>query len=98
MGKEKAQEPLNEYFLKAIFQEKEVPVNDSSLTKKISEMMNFVNPVLNMDKKDDFEISYIVPYDVLKNKIFNEEEAYNLRTHGWVLSDDEKNIVLHLNK
>lgn len=97
MDKEKTQEPLNEYFLKAIFQEKEVPVNDSSLTKKLSEMMNFVNPVLNMDEKNDFAISYIVNYDDLKSKILNEEEAYNLRTHGWVLSDDEKNIVLHLN-
>lgn len=90
------EEKINEYFLKAIFTEKDVPVSNTSLTKKLTEMMKYATPELHADEKNEYKVSYIVDYNTIKEKIKTEEEAYNLRTHGWVLSDDEKNISLTL--
>lgn len=93
---EEKQEPLNEYFLKAILTEKQVPMADTSLTKRLKEMLAYAEPDLTMDENNEYSISYVVNYKDVKDKIMTEEEAYNLRTHGWKLSDDEQNIVLQL--
>ena len=41
----------------------------------------------------DCVLWYTVTYDAVKDKIETQEEAFNLRVHGWELSEDEKNII-----
>ena len=88
---------LDEYFLKAILNEKDLDKVDSSLTKSIVLMNKYCTPDLTMNMKNgECVLKYSVPYDLVKGKIATEEEAFNLRVHGWELSDDEENIILLL--
>lgn len=86
--------PLDVYFLKAILKEQEIPVNESSLTKKLQVMMDFSKPEMEMN--DDYSMCYTVNFSDVKDLITNEEEAFNLRSHGWVLDSEETKIVLHI--
>ena len=95
MSEKKTKEPLNEYFLIAILSEPEMPEEtDGSLTKKLGVMSGLAVPEIKMG--EDFSISYQVSLDEIKNKIMDEEEAYKIRTLGWKLDDDKKQLVLTL--
>lgn len=90
------EEVFDEYFLKAILKEKDIPLKDSSITTTLVEMSKYQVPTLESDSKD-FSLKYIVSFDDVKDKIKTKEEAFALRAYGWMLSDDEKNIFKPIN-
>lgn len=87
---EEEKKPVHEYFLKAIFEEGEIEENDSSDTSKLLLMSNYHTPDLVLD--NEYSPLYRVPFNLLKDKIFSEEEAFNLRVNGWKLSDDKEYV------
>lgn len=85
---------LNELFLKSILKEKDIELADSSITEAIVLASKYSPPSLEMKVEDnDCILWYTIPYDAAKEKIETQEEAFNLRIHGWELSEDEKNII-----
>ena len=82
---------MNEYFLKSIFQAKDIDIEENLITKAVSAMSHFVMPQLISDSK--YNLFYSVNFDDLKTTDINEEQALGLRQHGWVLDDNEKYII-----
>ena len=82
---------INEYFLKSIFQEKEIDIEEKLLTSAISTMASFVAPTLEMD--ENYNYFYSVDFDDLKNTDIDEEQAFGLRQHGWIMDESEKHII-----
>lgn len=83
---------LHEYFLKAIFKEKEIFNENKSITLAVSCMAKYTMPNLISDEKD-YSLYYKVPLKTIQDCDLDEEQVYELRQHGWILDESENNII-----
>ena len=83
---------ISELFLKAIFDEKEIDIEDKSISLAVSAMAKFKMPMLIMDE-DTFALSYTVPLKDLLETIIDEEKALELRQYGWILDGSKNNVI-----
>lgn len=84
---------INEYFLKAIFKEKEITIEEKSVTLAVSKMSQYVIPELLQDEEKDFDLYYSVSFKSLNNTDIDETQAFELKQHGWELDETEENII-----
>lgn len=82
---------INEFFLKAIFKEKEIEEDDDIVTA-ISEMSKFLVPKLLSDE-NNYALYYSVKFDDLKELEIDETQAFALRQQGWVMDEKDENII-----
>ena len=87
---------IDEYFLKAIFNEKDIEIEDKSITSAISKMVKLIVPELIQETEGNYDLYYSVPFEKLKNTNINEEQAFELRQYGWILNDSEDKIIKKL--
>lgn len=55
-------------------------------------MIKYATPELISDDKD-YSLYYQVPFKDIQEADLNEEEAYKLRQHGWMLNEDETKLI-----
>lgn len=82
---------INEYFLKAIFNEKEIEVNDD-IVAAVSEMAKYMLPILLSDE-NNYTLYYSVKFEDFKENDVDETMAFALRQLGWVLDEKEEHLI-----
>lgn len=87
---------INDYFLKAIFSEKDIDVTENSVSMAIRAMARFAEPELHQDNYGDYNLYYTVPFNKIKDSDMDEGDAFELRQYGWILDKSEENIIKQL--
>lgn len=82
---------INEYFLKAIFNEKEIEVNDD-IVAAVSEMAKYILPILLSDE-NNYTLYYSVKFEDFKGYDVDETMAFALRQLGWILDEKEEHLI-----
>lgn len=83
---------LHEYFLKAIFNDKEVKSNQD-IGDAVSVMTKYnIMPKLLM-KDDDYTLYYTVSFDDIKHLDLDEGQAFAMHQEGWCLDETETNLI-----